>query len=112
MKIIHFLNTNKYSGAENVAISIINQMKNDNEIIYVSLDGPIREYLEENNITFEPIKKIGISELRRVIKKYNPDIIHAHDFTASIISSLVRGKRKLISHIHNNVKWLRNVNVK
>ena len=111
MKIIHILNTNTFSGAENVAITIINQMKNDNDIIYVSLDGPISEYLEENNITFEPIKKISISELKRVIKKYNPDIIHAHDFTASIISAFVCGKRKLISHIHNNVKWLRKVNV-
>lgn len=111
MKIIHVLNTNKYSGAENVAITTINQMKKDNDIVYVSPDGKIREYLEENNIMFEPIKKISISELRRVIKKYNPDIIHAHDFTASVISAFVCGKKKLISHIHNNVKWLRTVNL-
>lgn len=111
MKIIHILNTNKFSGAENVAITIINQMKNDNNIVYVSPDGPIREYLEENNITFEPIKKICVSELRRVIKKYNPDIIHAHDFTASVISSIVCKKIKLISHIHNNAKWIKKLNL-
>ena len=111
MRIIHILNTNRYSGAENVAITIINKMKKNNDIIYVSPDGPIREYLDENNIKFESIKKINISELRRIIKKYNPDVIHAHDFTASIVSSLVCGKIKLISHIHNNVKWLKKINI-
>ena len=112
MRVLHILNTNKYSGAENVAITIINEMKRDNEIIYVSPEGSIRDYLEENNINFEPIKKISIKEIRRVIKKYNPDIIHAHDFTASIISSLVKGKVKLISHIHNNYPWMKKINLR
>ena len=112
MRVLHILNTNKYSGAENVAITIINEMKRDNEIIYVSPEGSIRDCLEENNINFEPIKKISIKEIRRVIKKYNPDIIHAHDFTASIISSLVKGKVKLISHIHNNYPWMKKINLR
>lgn len=112
MRILHILNTNKYSGAENVAITIINEMKNDNEITYVSPEGDIREYLKKNKINYEPIKKISMKEIRRVIKKYNPDVIHAHDFTASIISSLVRGKVKLISHIHNNYPWMKRINLK
>ena len=111
MKILHILNTGKYSGAENVAITIINKMKKDNDIVYVSLDGPIREYLEENRIKYEVIKKITISEIRRVIKKYQPDIIHAHDFTASLVCSMVCGKVKLISHIHNNNIWMKKINI-
>lgn len=112
MKIIHVLNTSKYSGAENVAISIIEKMKENNEIIYVSLDGDIRKHLEEKNIKFEPVKKLNIKEIRRVIKKYKPDIIHAHDFTASVVCAFACGKIKLISHIHNNSTWLRAINVK
>lgn len=111
MKIIHVLNTGSYSGAENVAITIINRMKNKNDITYVSLDGPIREYIEENNINYEPVKKISINEIKKVIKKYDPDIIHAHDFTTSIICALVCGNRRLISHIHNNPLWIKKINI-
>ena len=70
MKILHILNSNKFSGAENVAITIINNMKNDNEIIYVSPEGQIREHLQENNIDYEPVRKVCIKEIKRVIKKY------------------------------------------
>lgn len=112
MKILHVLNTGSYSGAENVAITIINKMKADNEIIYVSLDGQIRKYLEDNEIKFEPIKKMTIKEIKRVLKKYNPDIIHAHDFTASVICALACRKEKIISHIHNNSKWIKKLNIK
>ena len=113
MKILHILNSNKFSGAENVAITIINNMKNDNEIIYVSPEGQIREHLQENNIDYEPVRKVCIKEIKRVIKKYKPDIIHAHDFTASIISAIASNKKiKVISHIHNNNPWMKKVNLK
>lgn len=49
MKVLHVLNTNSYSGAENVAITIINHMSNV-ESIYLSLNGPISEILKK--ITF------------------------------------------------------------
>lgn len=111
MRIIHVLNSNSYSGAENVVITIINKMKKNNDIVYVSPEGPIRQYLEKNNINYEPIKKISVSEMKRVINKYEPDIIHAHDFTASIISSIVGKKRKVISHIHCNPTWMKNINL-
>ena len=113
MKILHILNSNKFSGAENVAITIINNMKSDNEIIYVSPEGEIREHLQENNIDYEPVKKVCIKEIKRVIKKYKPDIIHAHDFTASIISAIASNRKiKVISHIHNNNPWMKKVNLK
>ena len=106
-KILHILNTSSYSGAENVAISIIDNMKNDYESAYVSMDGPIRSVLNNKGITFLPISKMGIREIRRIIALYNPDIIHAHDFTASIISSLSTNRIPILSHIHNNSPWLK-----
>lgn len=111
MKIMHVLNTNSYSGAENVAITIINEMKNENEIIYVSLDGPIKEYLKENNINFEPVKKMNIKEIRRIIRKFEPDIIHAHDFTTSVICAFACKNKKIVSHIHNNPLWIKGINI-
>ena len=66
MKVLHILNTNNFSGAENVVINIINNMKNNNELVYVSPEGPIRDYLEENDIMYEPIKKVSINEIKKV----------------------------------------------
>lgn len=111
MRIMHVLNTGGYSGAENVVITIINEMKNNNEIIYVSPDGKIRKYLEENNIKFIPVKKVSIKEINRVKKEFKPDIIHAHDFSASVICSIIAGKTKMISHIHCNPLWIKKVNL-
>lgn len=113
--VLHILNTSSYSGAENVAITIIQnfQKKNSNyRFVYVSLDGSIRMVLENNGIEFEPIKKVCVKEIKRVIKKYKPSVIHAHDFTASIVSVFSTIKIPVISHIHNNSPWIKKINVK
>lgn len=109
-KILHILNTGSYSGAENVVITLIEafrQYGEDVEFVYVSLEGSIRDVLEEKGINYEPIKKLSISEIKRVIKKHHPDIIHAHDFTASIICATATGRVPIISHIHNNPPWIK-----
>ena len=113
--VLHLLNTSTYSGAENVAITIIRAMSArypDCRLIYVSPDGPIKERLELEGVEFEPIKAITLREIRRVVKKYKPDVIHAHDFTASIVSAFATLRTPVISHIHNNVPWLKRLGVK
>jgi len=106
--IMHVLNTGTYSGAENVVMTIISALRlnNDYDFIYVSLDGSISEVCKNNNIRFVPIEKMSISEIRRVVKVYRPDIIHAHDFTASIICACSGIHLPVISHLHNNPPWL------
>jgi len=106
-KILHILNTSSYSGAENVAITIINNTNSDYECAYASMDGSIRSVLEKNGITFLPISKMSVIEIKRIIELYNPDIIQAHDFTASIICSISTNRIPIISHIHNNSPWLK-----
>lgn len=113
--VLHLLNTSTYSGAENVAITIIRAMSaryTDCRLIYVSPDGPIRERLDLEGVVFEPIKAISVKEIRRVVKKYKPDVIHAHDFTASIVSAVATLRTPVISHIHNNVPWLKRLGMK
>ena len=103
MKIIHLLQSHRFSGAENVVCQIIGLMNDDSvEMLYCSRDGQIREALEERNITFIPIKDLTKSEVKRVIKEYKPDLIHAHDMRASFIAARVAGNIPIISHIHNN----------
>ncbi len=106
MRIMHVLNTRKYSGAENVVITLISATRDKVDAVYVSMDGPIRTFLEEAQISFRPITKMTVSEIRRVIREINPDIIQAHDYTAGIICSIAT-KKPIINHVHNNSPWIK-----
>lgn len=111
-RVLHILNSGSYSGAENVVISIISNTKDDVEGIYLSKDGSIRKILEEKNIRFYPVKKLSVLELRKAIKDIKPDIVHAHDFTAGIMSAISIGQIPIINHLHNNSPWLQKLGLK
>lgn len=104
MKVLHLLQSDRYSGAENVVCQIISMMRQhtDYEMVYCSRDGQIREALAERDIPFVPIAKMSVSEVRRVLREQKPDVVHAHDMGASFFAALACGKVPLISHIHNN----------
>ncbi len=111
-KILHILNTSTFSGAENVVITIINNMKNEYLSAYVSYDGAIRNVLIDSDIEFIPIRNMSIREVRNVVNQYNPDIIHAHDYTASIVAAFSTYKIPVISHLHNNSPWIKKINLR
>lgn len=104
MKILHLLQSDRFSGAENVVCQIINMFKDEPniEMVYCSPDGQIREALKERNIRFVPLKNFSVGEIKRVLKEEKPDIIHAHDMRASFYAARVCENISLISHIHNN----------
>lgn len=104
MRIIHLLQSPRFSGAENVVCQIIGMFKNDSEyeMMYCSRDGQIREALVERDIPFIPIDDICADEVKRVIKEYKPDVIHAHDMRASFVAAKASHGTPIISHIHNN----------
>ena len=112
-KVLHVLASNKYSGAENVACTIIKHLDDEYDMAYCSPDGQIREALKERNINFIPLNKLSVKELKKAIKEFDPDIIHAHDANASVQSAIcVHGKIKIISHIHGNHENMRKPNPK
>ena len=105
MKVLHVLNSNRYSGAENVVCQIVELYRNctDMEMVYCSPDGQIREALEEHKILFVSVGEcLTIVALKKIIEEQNPDIIHAHDMRASFVATFASGNIPLISHIHNN----------
>ncbi len=103
MKILHMLQSNSFSGAENVVCQIISACKNENiEFSYASCDGQIRVALQERGIEFHPMQKCSVLEFKRVISEVKPDIIHAHDMRTSFVAALACGNIPLISHVHNN----------
>ena len=115
-KIIHVLNTNSFSGAENVAITIIQKINEKTDYIscYASYDGPINVFLNEKKIKHIVFEKLSVKNIKKIIRDEKPDILHCHDFTASVISSLAKGKSnvKIISHLHANPVWIRSINLK
>ncbi len=111
-KIVHLTNSNVFSGLESVSCQIIENSSSDFDHIYVTKDGPIVDELIKRQINYELISKMNVREIRRIIKKTKPKLIHSHDFTPSFISSLSSGKIPIISHIHQNPEWLKKINIK
>lgn len=111
-KILHILSSNQYSGAENVACTIINKLKNEYEMYYCSPNGPIKDKLAELNINYIPLNKLSYFEIKKVVNRVNPDVIHAHDNKATVLSSMFHNKCKVISHIHGNNKIMNTINIK
>lgn len=117
-KVLHLISTNIYSGAENVAAQIIkglekNKSYRDYEMVYCSTSGKIDSILESKKIKHLKLKKFNYFEIKKIIKEYNPDIIHAHDIKASIYAGLLKTKQnKVISHVHVNNKNMSKLNLK
>ncbi len=111
-KILHLLSSNKLSGAENVVCDIISNLSNDADFIYCSRNGDIKNILLKNNIKFELFNKLNKKEINRIVKKYKPDIIHAHDYKASVIATLLPFKGTIISHLHINSPIAKTYNLK
>lgn len=113
MKVVHVLNTGGYSGAENVVITIINHLKKQNiDCVYLSPYGEIADRLEKEGIKYYAVDHLSVSVLKKAFSDLQPDIVHAHDFTASIMVALSHPHAKVISHIHNNSPWLKKINSK
>lgn len=114
MRILHLLQSGHFSGAENVVCQIIELMKDEPDIqmAYCSRDGQIREALNERGVEYHPINKLTVAEIKRVLREYRPDIIHAHDMRASYMAARACGMTTLISHIHNNNFDARGVSAK
>ena len=112
IKVLHIVNTGKFSGAENVAISTICSLSEYIESIYVCLFGTIVDVLNEKNIKYICLKKLSVNAIKRIIKNNKPDIIHAHDYTAGVLCALTFTKVPIINHIHNNAPWIRSVGIK
>lgn len=99
-KILFLVGSNKFSGAENVVCTIINNIGENFDCLYCCPEGPIKEQLEKRKIKYKLIKKINYNNIKKVLDEYKPDIIHANDYRATLISAMFYRKYRIISHIH------------
>lgn len=112
MRILHLLPSSRFSGAENVATQIIKSFKGnkDVEMMLCCTQGPIEDYLLKEDIPYVAMPDFSLKEIKNVTNQYIPDLIHAHDFSASCKAA--RLKYPVLSHIHNNPLWLSTFNPK
>lgn len=110
IRVLHVLNTNSFSGAENVAIQIINLCKHENiESIYCSPQGKIKDTLEKNCINYCLIESLTTKNLKKIINDVKPDVIHAHDRRATLIANMCSKKVPVISHLHGKFNDMKKI---
>lgn len=107
--VVHVVNSTSFSGLESVACDIIEGTKEKYQGIYVTKSGAIIDVLKKKHIDYYIINKMSVKEIRKMCKKLQPDIIHAHDYHASCICSLANIKIPIISHLHNNSPWIKKI---
>lgn len=113
MKVLHVLNSRIYSGAEKVVCQIIHMFAGETEMVYCSPYSEIVEdMLKRERVTYLPVDTLLPGQLKKIIDREKPEIIHAHDMRASFVSALCCGKIPLISHIHNNAYDSRGLSLK
>lgn len=112
VRVLHLLKTNSFSGAENVAITICRNLSDQYECAYASPRGEISKWLEKEHITYYPMEKFSTHEFKRIIKEFEPDIVHAHDFSASVTAAMNKKDFYLISHLHCNPPWIKKAGLK
>lgn len=112
IKVLHVLKSSLYSGAENVAITIINNLKEDFNVVYLATKGEIEKVLIDYEVPYVLLNKLTVKGVGHYINKFQPDIVHAHDFTATFLCTLIPGKFRLISHLHYDPPWACKWNLK
>ena len=71
------------------------------ESYYCSEEGQIRSIIEENGQKFVSIKKNNKTSIENVVKDIDPDVVHAHDRSASILAAK-HLKKPIFVHMHVN----------
>src|SRR5689334_12897848 len=105
MRILHFIESLNYGGAETLLMSYIPLLKNDEHFV-ITLKGPNvyeRFNYEYINLDKKPVWGVlsASRALRKIIRDKKIDIVHSHSYWTNIISRLATGKKpKLINNYH------------
>lgn len=105
MRILHFIDSLNYGGAETLLMSYLPLLNNDEHFV-VTLRGPNvykRANYEYVELDVKPVKGIlkAAMAVRKIVAEKHIDIIHSHSYWTNIISRFATGKNtKLINHYH------------
>ena len=117
MKILFVCSSSNFFGGEKVLLNLAERFKQDNNDIHVILpcNGDFSKKLNEHNIEFSfvdiknSISFNSIPAYLKVMKIFNPDIIHSHGYVSNQLSRIVScfTKTPVISvlHVLQNYKY-------
>ena len=106
MKILQVITKNELGGAQTVVAHLANDLCQEHEVIVASGEGDGKFFemldprIESVNVR-HLIRRISLKddllalfELRRLRKKYNPDIVHLHSTKAGLLGRIVFPRKK------------------
>lgn len=112
MKILQIITLCELGGAQSVLVNLANSLCKQHEVIVAAgegdgkmwnlLDGSIRqEHLPSLRRALSPLHELkAIKEMRRLYKKYKPDIVHLHSSKAGILGRVAFPKSKVVYTVH------------
>lgn len=105
MKLLFLTPTAIFSGGEHITLGIAAAMRErGHQVTYCGLEGPVRKFVESAGVPFVPLTNFTPWAVRDLVRKLQPDIIHAMDFRASLYAAL--SGIPFVAHLHNNPPWL------
>lgn len=114
MKILYIITNLSTGGAEIQLVSLIKELKNNNEIVVISLisRGEIGSKLDELGIPLHVLDLYNFFDLfksvlstREVIRQFKPDLIHTWMYHSNLIGGIISyfmGFKRIIWSIHHN----------
>lgn len=108
MRILFLLKSHEYSGAESVVLNLMQLLPAEFDAYYASPDGSIKDVVRKNGQNFIPLRKANLKSVSEVVKQVQPDIIHASDFSMSVLAAFGTSSIPILSHLHNNPSWIQN----
>lgn len=112
MKILQVITLCKLGGAQSVVVNLANELCKDHEVIVAAGEGDgkmwnllapsiKREEISSLHRALSPINEIKtLFALRRLYRKYKPDIIHLHSSKVGILGRIAFPKLKIIYTVH------------
>lgn len=112
MKILQVITLSDIGGAQSVVVSLANKLIEEHEVIVVAGDGDGKMFdLLNQNVKQEKLPHLQrtvslrndirtIFDMKKIYKKYRPDIIHLHSSKAGILGRIAFPSKKVIYTVH------------
>lgn len=110
--IVHLISSGELAGAETVALNLTRSIMSNAEVIILAPPGHLQDICSDEGIRYLPICISSIFKIFHLLIWRRPNIIHCHDFRASIKGSIFSLLGiSIISHIHQNPPWMKSINL-
>lgn len=112
MRILQVITLSELGGAQSVVANLANKLSEEHEVIVVAGEGDGKLYhLLNESVTRENIPSLvrrisplnevkTMFALRKLYRKYKPDIIHLHSSKAGLLGRLIFPKSKIVYTVH------------